>query len=101
MSWGLCLVLPQGPPRAAHTAGGLMRVRVPSTSRALGEGHAPTLVPILFVQSFLERPAEFWGTESQPPAEQANRVTDVKQLFPERSAKRPRSWRPFPLFSEA
>lgn len=83
-------------------AGSVARVKAPDSSRALGKAQPHSaFVPVLFVQPFLERPAVFWSTKPQPSAKQAKHMTDVKQLFPEMSAKRPRSWRPFIFFSEA
>lgn len=68
---------------------GVVRVKAPGTARALGK-EQPRCA-ILLVQPFLERPVVFWSTEPQPSAKQAKHMTDVKQLFPEMSAKRPRN----------
>lgn len=72
----LCPIQLHGPSYTVYTEGGGVRVRAPGTLRVLGKGqpHA-NFAPILFVQSFLERPVVFWSTEPQPSAKQAKHVT--------------------------
>lgn len=53
----LCPAELQGPPCSAYAAGVVVKVKAPGTSRAFGKGQPHSnSVPILFVQSFLERP---------------------------------------------